>query len=235
MVSSQTGGCGNHYSQNSLVGEIHPKKGHLRVSRGLLHETVQPSPQSVFPLPAFRPRGDRLQGRVCPVQALRREPLDRTLSPKEGGKSGGCNKVRKLSGPSSCFQHEVPQAERCGKDNCGRPGGAAEAKDRQACPSESGRFPAPKQKDTSPAGTKACQTKEPQTIKSTKSSQYQGSSSSQGACFSSTQAIATRDYFERSRTFLQFKGFHKDSPGAKGLKLRFFDHESEQAEFGLKL
>ena len=25
------------------------------------------------------------------------------------------------------------------------------------------------------------------------------------------------------------------SPGAKGLKWRFFDHESEQAEFGLKL
>ena len=27
----------------------------------------------------------------------------------------------------------------------------------------------------------------------------------------------------------------QDSPGAKGLKWRFFDHESEQAEFGLKL
>ena len=25
------------------------------------------------------------------------------------------------------------------------------------------------------------------------------------------------------------------SPGAKGLKWRFFDHEGEQAEFGLKL
>ena len=126
---TKTGGCGDHYSQKSLVGEIHPQKGHLRVSRGLLHKTIQPSPQSVFPLPAFRPRGVRLQGRVCQVQALLREPRDRTLSPKEGGKSGGCNKVRKLSGPSSCFQHEVPQAERGGKDNCGRPGGAAEAKD----------------------------------------------------------------------------------------------------------
>ena len=215
MVSGEAGGCGNHYSQNSLVGEIHPQKGHLRVSRGLLHKTVQPSPQSVLPLPAFRPCGDRLQGRICQVQALRREPRDRALSSKEGGKSGGCDKVRKLSGPSSCFQHEVPLAERGGEDNCGRPGGAPEAQDRQACPSESGRVPTPKQKDTSPtdispAGAKGCQTKEPQTNKSTKSPQYQGSSSSQEACFSPTQLITTRDYFERSRTFLQFESFQEE-------------------------
>ena len=133
MVSSEAGGCGNHYCQDSLVGEIYPQKGHPRIPRRLLHEAIQPSPQSMLPLPAFRPCGDRLQGRVCQVQALRREPCYRTLPSKEGSESGGGDKMCKLSGPSSCFQHEMPQAERVGKDHCGRPGGAKHYSPKEYC------------------------------------------------------------------------------------------------------
>ena len=78
---------------------------------------------------------------ACKVQAMRREPRYRTLPSKEGSESGGGDKMCKLSGRSSCFQHEVPQAEGGGKDHRVGPVALPRPKTAKPAPPKAAEFP----------------------------------------------------------------------------------------------